>query len=69
MALCPQGIVNLAAAGDPERVRRVAVRFATPVFLGERLQVQIYDAGPLGYAFEAFSAGAQVISQGRAELR
>jgi hypothetical protein len=68
MALCAQGVVALAAGGDPSRVRRVAVRFATPVFLGERLKVCVYDAGPLGYAFEAFSAGAQVISQGRAEL-
>jgi acyl dehydratase len=69
MALCAQGVVQLVAGGDPSRVRRVAVRFASPTFLGERLDVRLYDAGPLGYAFEADSAGATVITHGRAELR
>lgn len=69
MALCAHGIVELVASGDPSRVRRIAVRFATPTFLGERLEVRLYDAGPLGYAFEAHSAGAAVITGGRAELR
>jgi acyl dehydratase len=69
MALCAQGVVELAAGGDPERVRRVAVRFATPTFLGERLDVRLYDAGSPGVAFEADSAGATVVTHGRAELR
>jgi acyl dehydratase len=69
MALCAQGVVELVADGDPTRVRRVAVRFATPTFLGEQLDVRLYDAGALGYAFEADSAGATVITHGRAELR
>ena len=69
MALCAQGVVQLVADGDPERVRRVAVRFATPTFLGDELQVRVYDAGPLGCAFEADSGGATVITHGRAELR
>jgi hypothetical protein len=69
MALCAQGVVELAAGGDPERVRRVAVRFASPTFLGERLQVHLHDAGSLGIAFEAESAGAMVVTHGRAELR
>ncbi len=69
MALCAQGVVERAAGGDPERVRRVAVRFASPLFVGEHLRVHLYDAGPLGVAFEAESAGATVITHGRAELR
>ena len=69
MALCAQGVVELVAAGDPERVRRIAVRFATPTFLGEQLVVRLYDAGAHGYAFEADCAGALVITHGRAELR
>jgi acyl dehydratase len=69
MALCAQGVVELAAGGDPERLRRVAVRFATPTFLGEHLDVRLYDAGPLGIAFEADCAGATVVTHGRAELR
>jgi acyl dehydratase len=69
MALCTQGVVDLVADGDPTRVQRVAVRFATPTFLGERLVVRVYDAGPSGCAFEAGSAGATVITHGRVELR
>jgi len=69
MALCAQGVVELAAGGDPDRVRRIAVRFATPTFLGERLDVRLYDAGPLGVAFEADCARATVITHGRAEIR
>jgi len=69
MALCAQGAVELVAGGDPERVRRVAVRFATPTFLGEELRVRLYDAGLAGHAFEADCAGATVITHGRVELR
>lgn len=69
MALCAQAVTELAADGDPERLRRVAVRFATPMFLGEKLAVHLYDAGPLAVAFEAECAGATVITHGRAELR
>ncbi|HEY8525278.1 MAG TPA: MaoC/PaaZ C-terminal domain-containing protein [Acidimicrobiales bacterium] len=68
MALCAQGVVQVVADGDPARVRRVAVRFAAPTYLGERLQVRLYDAGRLGCAFEAECAGATVITHGRAEL-
>lgn len=69
MALCAQGVVQLAAGGDPDRVRRIAVRFATPTFVGEAVDVHVYDAGELGVAFEAESAGAIVVAHGRAELR
>ena len=69
IGLCTQGVAQLVAGGDPERVRRIAVRFATPTFLGEQLHVRVYDAGSLGYAFEADSLGASVITHGRAELR
>jgi acyl dehydratase len=69
MALCAQAVVEVVAGGDPDRVRRVAVRFSTPTFLGEQLDVHLYDAGPLGFAFEATAAGATVVTHGRAELR
>jgi acyl dehydratase len=69
MALCAQGIAAIAAGGEPERLRRVAVRFASPMPLGERLDVQVHDAGPLGIAFEATCDGVAVITNGRAELR
>ncbi|MBL7498091.1 hypothetical protein I6A84_29420 [Frankia sp. CNm7] len=69
MALCAREVVGAVAGGDPERVRRVAVRFASPAFVGEDLRVGVYEAGGLGYAFEADCAGVPVITHGRAELR
>ena len=59
----------MAASGDPARLRRIAVRFASSTFIGERLEVRLYDAGRLGVAFEAAAGGATVITHGRAELR
>ncbi len=69
MALCARGVVEQVAGGDPDRVRRLAVRFATPVPLGETLRLRLYDAGDRRYGFEADCAGATVITHGRAELR
>jgi acyl dehydratase len=69
MALCAQGVVEHVAGADPDRVLRVAVRFASPMPLGETLRVRLYDAGPGCYGFEAECAGATVITHGHAELR
>jgi acyl dehydratase len=72
MAMCTQAAVGIVADGDPSRVRRVAVRFASPTRLGEDLTVDVYDAGTGGahgvYTFEATCAGAAVIKHGRLEL-
>jgi acyl dehydratase len=72
MAMCTQAAVTMVADGDPSRVRRVAVRFASPTRLDEDLTVDVYDAGAtLGssaYAFEANCAGAAVVKHGRLEL-
>jgi acyl dehydratase len=69
LALCAQGVTELVAAGDPARMARIAVRFAKPLLLGERLVVDLYDAGPAGFAFEAMAGGSAVITNGRAEIR
>jgi len=69
MGLCAQAVVALAGAGEPDRVGRLAVRFASPTFLGERVDVHVFDAGQGVVAFEAECAGARVITHGRAELR
>jgi acyl dehydratase len=69
MALCAQGVVQLAGNGDPDSVRRIAVRFATPMPLGAQLRVRLYDAGDQAYAFEADCEAAAVVTHGRAELR
>ena len=72
MAMCTQAAVAMVADGDPGRVRRVAVRFASPTRLDADLTVDVYDAsaslGPSSYAFEATCAGAPVITHGRLEL-
>lgn len=61
--------VRLVAGGDPERVRRVAVRFASPAALGADLTVDVFEAGPSVYAFEATCGEATVVKHGRLELR
>jgi len=48
---------------------RLAVRFASNVFPGNDVEVQLYELGDGAYGFEATSAGATVIKYGRAEVR
>jgi acyl dehydratase len=68
MALCARAVAAVVAGGAPDRLRRLAVRFASPTYLGEDLNVRCYDAGEDGYAFEADCADSTVITHGRAEL-
>ena len=73
MAMCSQAVIRTVADGDPARLKRLAVRFAANVFPGNDIEVVMYDAGPAGdgtraVAFEATSAGAVVIKNGRAEV-
>ena len=67
MALCGRGIVEILGC-PPERVRRVAVRFASPMPLGEKLDVHLYDGGDHRYVFEAACARSPVITHGRVEV-
>lgn len=69
MGLCAQGLVAVVAGGDSERIRRIAVRFASPTYVGDDLSVHIYEAGDDTYAFDAEAGGAVVIRDGLAELR
>lgn len=73
MAMTSQAVIKTVADGDPARLKRLAVRFSKNVFPGNDVVTSIYDAGsaPAGrkaYAFEAHSADALVISNGRAEI-
>lgn len=72
MAMTSQAVIATAAAGDPSRLGRLAVRFSRPVFPGTDVVTTVYDAGPDEgrhlYAFEAHSRGELVISNGRAEV-
>jgi acyl dehydratase len=69
LGVAAQAVVATVAGGDPDRVRRLAVRFASPAFIGDDVEVHLYDAGPSVVAFEAASNGVVVLSQGRVELR
>ena len=53
MAMCGQAVVETVADGDPTRVRRLAVRFASPTMLDDDLVVDIFRAGTNTFAFEA----------------
>ena len=67
MALCGRGVAEIMER-TPECVRRVAVRFASPMPLGESLDLHLYDAGDGGYAFEATCGSVAVVTHGRVEL-
>ena len=61
MAMCSQAVIATTADGDPARLKRLAVRFASNVFPGNDVEVDVYDAGVTdsglrAYAFEATSA-------------
>jgi acyl dehydratase len=74
MAMCGQAVVQLACGGDPARLKRLAVRFASNVFPGNDVETTVYalppdEGGNEVYVFEATSAGATVIKNGRAEVK
>jgi acyl dehydratase len=68
LALCAQGVVDVAARGDTGALRRIAVRFARPMPLGGRLDMSFFEAGPHEVAFEARCDGSTIVSNGRAHV-
>jgi acyl dehydratase len=73
LAMCSGAVVRVAAGGDPLRLRRLAARFASPVFPLNEVAVGINDAGPSDQggslvAFEADSGGVTCIRHGLAEI-
>ncbi|BBY05598.1 MaoC/PaaZ C-terminal domain-containing protein [Mycobacterium noviomagense] len=69
MAICAHRVLALVGVDDPGRVRRVAVRFASPTPLGADLTVNAYGIDGRSFAFEASCAGVKTITHGRLELR
>jgi acyl dehydratase len=69
MALCARAVVRTVCEGDPTRLRRFAVRFASPAFLDRDLAVRIYALGGDRYALEAMCGEDTVVRNGLAELR
>ena len=70
LAFASRAVIEAACSGAPERLRRLAVRFALPVIPGETLTTRIWRAtggAAGGYLFETRDPrGALVISDGRA---
>ena len=71
MALCARAVVGTVCPDDPSRLRRLAVQFASPAYVGQALSVRVCRLGEDRYGFEATSGdeGAVVIRRGLAELR
>lgn len=72
-ALASGALVDMVADGDPERVRRLATRFARPAFPRKPLEVHVYDVGRSEngaqvYAFEGVQDGIAVLKHGRVEV-
>jgi acyl dehydratase len=71
-AMCSGGAVKLLAGGDPDRVRRLAGRFSSPMFPRNELVVEFFEIGMADgaslYGFEAHSNGKSVIKHGLAEI-
>ncbi len=72
MAMCGAAVVDSVAAGDPTRLKRLAVRFSRQVLPDSDLVTTVYRAGEEDdrsvYVFEAASGGERVIRDGRAEV-
>jgi acyl dehydratase len=72
-SLCSAALVDLVADGDPDRVRRLAVRFSAPAFAGRDFDVDAYDAGTTmeghrSIAFEAIQGDVKVMTHGRVDV-
>ena len=68
MALCARAVVRTVCADDPHRLRRLAVQFASPAYLGQDLTVRICRLGEDRYVLEATCGDEVVIRNGLAEL-
>ncbi|WP_375482150.1 MaoC/PaaZ C-terminal domain-containing protein [uncultured Mycobacterium sp.] len=69
MAISTHRVLGLVGVDDPGRVRRAAVRFASPTPLGADLTVNAYGIDAQSIAFEAACARVKTITHGRLELR
>jgi acyl dehydratase len=78
MAICAHRLLDLLGVDDPSRVRRVAVRFASPTPLDCDLTINAFGIGEHSVAFEATAharsdpgqtKNTTTITHGRLELR
>ncbi|MEV6646888.1 MaoC/PaaZ C-terminal domain-containing protein [Amycolatopsis sp. NPDC051371] len=71
--LCTMAFTSWAALTEVgessvDRLRRLAVRFASPVLPGQDLSTSIWAAGPSSYAFETTVGDTLVLKDGLVEL-
>lgn len=69
LAISTHRVLEILGIDDPARVRRVAVRFASPTPLNCDLSVNAYGISEHSIAFEATANGKTTITHGRLELR
>lgn len=70
MAFAQRDLINQYCAGDPSRLKRLAVRWARPVFPGDTLCLKVWaqEDGSLSFHTEN-EAGKVVMSHGRAQIQ
>jgi acyl dehydratase len=77
MAFAGRAVVEEACGGDPERLRRLAVRFSRPVLPGQEITTRLFAAiagdgdgdGVACFGFETVNAeGQAVVKDGWAEV-
>jgi acyl dehydratase len=69
MAFTSVAVIEHACPDDPQRLKRLAVRFAKTIQPGQTITTNIWDAGSGAYAYETTSEdGAVVIKDGLAEV-
>ena len=68
MAIAAKGAVNGLAAGDPERIKKVSVRFTKPVIPGQELTTKFWKTSESGdvttYGFETYNPAGQAVIKG-----
>jgi len=74
LATAVGAVMRIAGDGNPDHLRRLAVRFSAPVVLGQELLVEVADVGTTEngthvVVFEARQGDTVCLGHGRAEFR
>lgn len=75
MAIAMRSIVDNACGGDPSKLKKLSVRFTSPVFPGDKLVTEAWETGTgntthtLAFEVKRESDGVKVIKGGTAEVQ
>ncbi len=64
MSMVMQSVIDGHLSGDPARLKQLAVRFSAPVYPGDTLSVECFDAEEGAIKFEAFQNGGTKVIKG-----